>query len=293
VKIGSRTLQSYADRLACFDPFVAVDPAAVLSKIFDVRGSRVVVTGAAAGLGFAMAEVLAQCGARVTLADIHEERLDGAVARLDGLDVRSVVTDVRDEAAVDALVDGVVAEQGGVDAVFANAGLASVPGFRVDGGQTLATLERTDWDTVLGVNLTGVIHTMRAAARAMTAQGSGRIVVTASNAGLRVEPLVCYGYAASKAAVIHVVRQAALELAPHGVLVNAICPGPFYGTLIGGGVTENPSEEMKDMWKELIPLGRMAHPDELKGLVLLLASPASSFMTGAAYLVDGGSLVQA
>ena len=116
-----------------------------------------------------------------------------------------------------------------------------MPGFRVDGGQTLDTLERSDWDTVLDVNLNGVIHTMRSAARAMKKQGSGRIVVTASNAGLRPEPLVCYGYAASKAAVIHVVRQAALELAPHGVLVNAICPGPFYGTLIGGGVTENPT----------------------------------------------------
>jgi NAD(P)-dependent dehydrogenase (short-subunit alcohol dehydrogenase family) len=204
-----------------------------------------------------------------------------------------VVTDVRDEVAVDALVDGVVEEQSRVDVVFANAGLASVPGFRVDGGQTLATLERSDWDTVLDVNLNGVVHTMRSAARAMTKQGSGRIVVTASNAGLRVEPLVCYGYAASKAAVIHVVRQAALELAPHGVLVNAICPGPFYGTLIGGGVTEHPSEEMKEMWKSLIPLGRMAHPDELKGLVVLLASPASSFMTGAAFVIDGGSLVQA
>jgi NAD(P)-dependent dehydrogenase (short-subunit alcohol dehydrogenase family) len=88
------------------------------------------------------------------------------------------------------------------------------------------------------------------------------------------------------------VHQAALELAPDGVLVNAICPGPFYGTLIGGGVTENPTEEMKAMWASLIPLGRMAHPDELKGLVVLLASPASSFISGAVYLVDGGSLVQ-
>ena len=77
------------------------------------------------------------------------------------------------------------------------------------------------------------------------------------------------------------------------MLVNAICPGPFYGTLIGGGVTEHPTEEMKQAWATLIPLGRMAHPDELKGLVVLLASDASSFMTGAAYLVDGGSLVQA
>ncbi len=270
-------------------------PAEVLQRLFDVRGTRVVVTGAASGLGFAMAEVLAECGARVTLSDIDEERLAASTDRLRdaGCDVRAVTCDVRDEEQVRALFDGTVAEQGGVDVCFANAGLASVPGFRVDGGQTLDTVQRSDWDRVLGVNLTGVMQTMRAAAGVMKQQGAGRIVVTASNAGLRPEPLVCYGYAASKAAVIHLVRHAALELAPHGVLVNAICPGPFYGTLIGGGVTEHPTEEMKAMWATLIPLGRMAHPDELKGLVVLLASPASSFITGAAHVIDGGSLVQA
>ena len=266
----------------------------MLSRLFDVSERRVVVTGAAAGLGFAMAEVLAECGARVTLADIHAERLEDATARLvdRGCDARGVVVDVRDEAAVDALFEDVVEAQGGVDVAFANAGLAL---FRLprEGRPDARHLERSDWDTVLDVNLNGVVHTMRSAARVMVPQGSGRIVVTASNAGLRVEPLVCYGYAASKAAVIHLVHHAALDLAQHGVLVNAICPGPFYGTLIGGGVTENPSEELKEAWRTLIPLGRMAHPDELKGVVVLLASPASSFITGTAVVVDGGSLVQA
>jgi NAD(P)-dependent dehydrogenase (short-subunit alcohol dehydrogenase family) len=269
--------------------------AEVLGRLFDVRGTRVVVTGAASGLGFAMAEVLADCGARVTLADIHEERLGTSTRRLveRGCDARSFVVDVTDGDRVQALFDDVVAAAGGVDVVFANAGLAAVPGFGVEGGQTLDTVQRSDWDTVLDVNLNGVMHTMRSAARAMKAQGSGRIVVTASNAGLRPEPMACYAYAASKAAVIHLVRHAALELAPHGVLVNAICPGPFYGTLIGGGVTEHPTDEMKAMWARLIPLGRMADPEELKGLVVLLASPASSFITGAAHVIDGGSLVQA
>jgi len=77
------------------------------------------------------------------------------------------------------------------------------------------------------------------------------------------------------------------------VHVNAICPGPFKGTRIGGGVTENPEPGLERMWARTVPLGRMGNPDELKGLVLLLASPASSFMTGAAYLVDGGTMVQA
>ncbi|MGZ4335317.1 MAG: SDR family NAD(P)-dependent oxidoreductase [Gaiellaceae bacterium] len=269
--------------------------AEVLGRLFDVVGTRVVVTGAASGLGFAMAEVLAECGAHVTLSDVDRERLQASTATLvaRGCEVRAVVADVRDEQQVQALFDTAVAAEGGVDVVFANAGLASVPGFRVEGGQRLDTVQRSDWDRVLDVNLNGVMHTMRAAAAVMRRQGAGRIVVTASNAGLRPEPMVCYGYAASKAAVIHLVRQAALELAQDGVLVNAICPGPFYGTLIGGGVTEHPTDELKAMWATLIPLGRMAHPDELKGLVVLLASPASSFITGAAHVIDGGSLVQA
>jgi NAD(P)-dependent dehydrogenase (short-subunit alcohol dehydrogenase family) len=276
-------------------PSVEQRAASELSRIFGVQGRRAVVTGAAVGLGFAMAEVLAELGARVTLADVDEARLASSTQTLvdRGCDARSFVADVRDGQQVQALFDDAVHAYGGVDVAFANAGLASVPGFRVDGGQTIDTVERDDWDRVLSVNLTGVMHTMRSAASVMRRQGSGRIVVTASNAGLRPEPLVCYGYAASKAAVIHLVRQAALELAQDGVLVNAICPGPFYGTMIGGGVTMNPSQELKDAWQTLIPLGRMAHPDELKGLVVMLASDASSFMTGAAYLVDGGSMVMA
>jgi NAD(P)-dependent dehydrogenase (short-subunit alcohol dehydrogenase family) len=262
-------------------------------RLFDVRGLRVVVTGAASGLGLAMAEVLADCGAHVTLADVDAERLERETARLAerGGTVRSFVVDVSDEARVEALIEDVVAAEGGLDAVFANAGIAATPGFAVEGGQLLETVQRSDWDKVLGVNLNGVLFTMKHSAAVMKRQGSGRIVVTSSNAGLRPESIVCYGYVASKAAILNVVRQAALELAPDGVLVNAICPGPFKGTRIGGGVTENPDAETEQMWAKTIPLGRMAEPEELKGLVLLLASPASSFMTGAAYLIDGGTLV--
>jgi NAD(P)-dependent dehydrogenase (short-subunit alcohol dehydrogenase family) len=267
----------------------------VQEQLFDVRDLRVVVTGAASGLGFAMAEVLADCGARVTLADVDARHLEEVTARLveRGAAARAVVVDVSDESSVEELIDDVVSVEGGLDVAFANAGIAAVPGPGVEGGQRIDTVERSDWDRVLGVNLSGVLFTMKHAARVMRRQGSGRIVVTSSNAGLRPEPVVCYGYTASKAAVINVVRQAALELAPHGVLVNAICPGPFKGTRIGGGVTLDPDPEHERVWASTVPLGRMAEPEELKGLVLLLASPASSFMTGAAYLVDGGTLVLA
>jgi NAD(P)-dependent dehydrogenase (short-subunit alcohol dehydrogenase family) len=267
----------------------------VQERLFDVSGTRVLVTGAASGLGYAMAEVLADCGAHVTLADVDADRLAASTRALAerGAAVRSFVADVSDEEQVRAMVEDAVAAEDGLDVVFANAGIASVPGFAVEGGQRLEAVESTDWNRVLRVNLDGVLFTMKHAAAAMKRQGSGRIVVTSSNAGLRAEPEVCYGYVAAKAALVNVVRQAALELAPHGVHVNAICPGPFKGTRIGGGVTENPTPEVEHMWARTVPLGRMGDPEELKGLVLLLASPASSFMTGAAYLIDGGTMVQA
>jgi NAD(P)-dependent dehydrogenase (short-subunit alcohol dehydrogenase family) len=267
----------------------------VQERLFDVRDTRAVVTGAASGLGYAIAEVLADCGARVTLADVDAERVERVTATLveRGANARSHVVDVSDESQVEALIADVVAAEGGLDVVFANAGIAATPGFAVEGGQRLDTVARSDWDKVLGVNLNGVLFTMKHAAGVMRRQGSGRIVVMSSNAGLRPEPVVCYGYAASKAAIINMVRHAALELAPHGVLVNAICPGPFKGTRIGGGVTLDPEPEQERMWATTVPLGRMAEPEELKGLALLLASPASSFMTGATYLIDGGTLVLA
>ena len=265
----------------------------VQERLFDVRGQRAVVTGAATGLGFAMAEVLADCGARVTLADIDAGRLETATARLAdrGGAVRSFVCDITDEARVQALIEGVVAAEGGLDIVVANAGVALVPGFGIEGGQRIETVERSVWDSVLAVNLDGVLFTLKHAAAVMRPQRSGRIIVTSSVAGIRPEPVACYGYTASKAAVINVVRQAAIDLAPDRVLVNAICPGPFKGTRIGGGVTESPTPEKEAEWSSTLPLGRMAEPEEIKGLLLLLASPASSFMTGAAYLIDGGTLV--
>jgi NAD(P)-dependent dehydrogenase (short-subunit alcohol dehydrogenase family) len=273
-----------------------VDRAAqVLGTLFDVRDVRAVVTGAASGLGFAMAEVLADCGARVTLADVDGDLLEQSTRTLAdrGGKVRSSVVDVSDAERVQAMVDEVVAADGGLDVVFANAGIAAAPGWAVDGGQQLDTIERADWDKVIGVNLNGILFTMKSAAAVMKRQGSGRIVVTSSVAGIRPEPVVCYGYIASKAAVLNVVRQAALELAQHGVRVNAICPGPFKGTRIGGGATLDPDPATEEQWVGTIPLRRMAEPEELKGLVLLLASPAGSFITGAAHVIDGGALIHA
>jgi len=267
--------------------------AAVLTRLFDVRDVRAVVTGAASGLGFAMAEVLADCGARVTLADIDGDLLEESTKTLEdrGGRVRGSVVDVSDADRVRVLFDDVVAADGGVDVVFANAGMATNPGFAVEGGERIDDLDRAAWDKVIGVNLNGVMFTMKSAAAAMRRQGGGRIVVTSSVAGIRPEPVVCYSYIASKAALLNVVRQAALDLAPDNVLVNAICPGPFKGTRIGGGATLDPDPETEEQWVGTIPVRRMAEPEELKGLVLLLASPAGSFITGAAHVIDGGAAI--
>jgi NAD(P)-dependent dehydrogenase (short-subunit alcohol dehydrogenase family) len=265
----------------------------VLQRLFDVRDLRAIVTGAASGLGYAMAEVLADCGARVTLADVDAAVLEQSTQKLvdRGCAARSHVVDVSDEQQVQALVDDTVAAEGQLDVVFANAGISGGPGFGVDGGTTLDGLAREDWSRTLGVNLDGVFFTIKHAARVMKPRRSGRIVATSSIAGLQAEPFVGYGYIASKAAIVNMVRQAALELAPHGVTVNAICPGPFKGTRIGGGATVDPDPETERRWGETIPVGRMAEPEELKGLVLLLASRASGFITGHAHVIDGGSLI--
>jgi NAD(P)-dependent dehydrogenase (short-subunit alcohol dehydrogenase family) len=267
---------------------MAVDSGAVLSRLFDVRGQRALVTGGASGLGQAFAEVLADCGARVTLVDINDQYLQDVAELLRGRggELRTALADVSDPAAVQAAFDDLVAEQGGVDIVFANAGIAGVPGFVVEGGEQLDTVADEVWREVLSINLDGVLHTMRAAAAVMKKQGYGRIVVTASTAGLGPEAMVCYGYAASKGAVVNMAKQAALELAPHGVNVNVIAPGPTK-TRIGGGVTP----EIEQAWAALVPMGRMGEADELKGLALLLASPAASFMTGSVIAIDGGQLL--
>lgn len=260
----------------------------VAERLFDVRDARVVVTGAASGLGLAMAEVMAEAGARVTLADLDAERLEQETARLaaTGAQVGSFELDVSDRAQVRALIDDVVAREGRIDVLYANAGISLEPGF-TDPQGGIAAIKPQAWNRVVGVNLNGVVYSIGAAAEVMKRQGNGKIVVTASNAGIKVEPLVGYSYAATKAAVIQVVRQAAVELAPHGVNVNAIAPGPFR-TRIGGG--ELPDERIERIWVELIPAGRMAETDELKGLVLMLGSPAASFITGAVVLIDGAAV---
>lgn len=262
-----------------------------LEAIFAVRGRRALVTGAGSGLGAGMASALVSCGARVTLVDLDGQRLELVAKELEALpgEVRWAVADVRDATEVAAAVAGAAEAWGGLDAVFANAGISLAPGIDEDGG-TLETTDLDRWHRVLAVNLDGVLHTLQAASPVLKAQRSGRIVVTASTAGLRGDPLVGYSYVAAKGAVVQLVRQAALELAPYGVHVNAIAPGPFR-TNIGAVVAAEGSSLDDGVWERTVPLGRIGDPKELGGIAVLLASAGSSFMTGAVVPVDGGALV--
>jgi NAD(P)-dependent dehydrogenase (short-subunit alcohol dehydrogenase family) len=258
-----------------------------IQEMFDLSGETAVVTGAGSGLGKAIAEILAQAGARVGLIDVDCERLDYVAAGIEaqGGKTFGMAADVSAPESIASVVEDIRDHFGGLDIVFANAGISRGPGFPEAGG-TLAGTPQEDWNAVVDVNLNGLFNTLRAASGAIA--DGGRIVVTASTAGFRADPMVGYAYVATKAAVLNIVRQAALELAPRGVRINAIAPGPFRTNIAGEGALDAP--ELKSMWAQTIPLGRMADPEELKGLALLLASRASSFMTGGAYVIDGGAL---
>ena len=257
------------------------------AQIFNVAGDVAFVTGAASGLGRAMAEVMADNGAHVVMTDIDGAKLAEAAETLArrGGKVTAETLDVADLAALRRSILAAAAAHGRLDAVFANAGISAGPGPAVPAGE-IARVALAAWERVVHVNLTSVMVTIQAAAEVMKPQKRGRIVVTASIGGMRSEPMVGYAYAATKAAIINLVRQAAIELAPAGVVVNAIAPGPFL-TNIGNGRLRDPA--VREAFARDVPQGRLADPSEIKGLALLLASPAASFITGTVIPIDGGA----
>lgn len=256
--------------------------------IFDVTGRITFVTGAASGLGLAMAEAMADNGAHVVMTDIDEAGLASHVTRLRerGCSVDGQVLDVGDLDKLRSTIDAIVGKHGRIDVVFANAGITAGPGFAYPEWQ-LEVYPSRKWEEALHVNLTSIFVTMQSAAAHMKKQGSGRIIVTASIAGMRSEPHTGYGYIATKAAVVNLVRQAAIELAPYKVSVNTIAPGPFLTNIAGGRLHREP--EVARQFAEMVPQRRLADPSEIQGLALLLASPAASFITGAVIPIDGGT----
>lgn len=261
-----------------------------MSKRFSMSGRVAMVTGAASGLGLAIAEVLAEAGAHVALTDIDREGLDRAVEAITAAGGRAepVPLDVSDRGAIRQATDDLVARQGRLDAMVANAGVTAGPGYLTEVGQINA-VDDGQWDRVLQINLTGVFATIQAAAKHMKAQKSGRIVAIASVAGLKSEVMCGYAYTATKSAVVNLVRQSAMELAAYDVMVNGIAPGPFRTNIAGGRIRQ---PDVAQQFASMVPLGRIADPDEIKGLALLLASPASSFMTGVTIPIDGGIMAR-
>jgi NAD(P)-dependent dehydrogenase (short-subunit alcohol dehydrogenase family) len=264
---------------------------------FNITGRSALVTGAASGIGLAYAEAMAEAGAKVTLADIDGEGAEREAARLssEGADARAATCDVRDLAQVAAAFDGHVAAYGGLDIAFANAGWDAGNGFwspegkRNPAGQ-IDVYDPAAWTRSIEINLSGAFHTIREAVRCMKAGGKGgAIIATASNAGLMNEAIVGIPYMPAKAGVLHLVRHAALELAEYKIRVNAIAPGPFITNIGDGWVKKNPAAKLA--FDKTIPLGGMAETDQIKPLALLLASDASSYMTGAHVVIDGGVIL--
>jgi NAD(P)-dependent dehydrogenase (short-subunit alcohol dehydrogenase family) len=258
--------------------------------LYRVSHKVAVVTGGANGLGFAMARALADNGAKVTIFDVDRAALDNAVNELSphGESVRGEIVDLADGAAISAAFERVVITAGGLDVVFANAGITAGPGFlSAFGGRdpdgAIENIPHALWDRVLGVNLHGVFKTIQSAVPHLKARGGGRIVVTTSTAATKTSPAVGTPYLAAKAAIAHLVRQLALELARYKITVNAIQPGPFE--------TRITTPELLPIFEQSSPSRRIGRPEEIEGVTLFFASDASSFVTGAQYNLDGGQLL--
>jgi 3-oxoacyl-[acyl-carrier protein] reductase len=247
----------------------------------DLTGKISLVTGAARGIGQAIADRLAANGSQVVYTDV-DKSVHEAATRFPG--AQAMRMDVTRSEQINAIIAQVVATFGRLDILVNNAGVNTLA-HRVPIDQ----FPREEWDRLLSVDLTGVFEVSRAAARVMRAQGSGRIINIASIAGLVPLRLQC-AYIAAKAGVVNLTRAMALELGPHGILVNGIAPGStltegtrqlFYAE---GGKFRDAVQRMLDH----VPLGRPATTDEIAVAALFLADPENSYMNGHVLTVDGG-----
>ena len=250
-----------------------------MTDLFDLRGRVALVTGASQGLGRRFARVLAGHGAAVGLAARQADKLEDlreAIAA--GGRAASVALDVTDTAAIERALDQIENALGPVGILVNNAGVAVSKG----------VLEQTeaDWDRVVGTNLKGAFFTAQAVARRMVARGGGAIVNIASVLALDVVGHLA-PYAAAKGGLWQLTRSMALELARHGVRVNALAPGYIETEINRDFLATEAGERMK----KRIPQRRFGTPEDLDGALLLLASDASRYMTGSIIVIDGGLLL--
>ncbi len=246
-----------------------------------VTGKVALVVGAGGGFGGAGAEGLAREGAAVFCTDSDGAAAEATAARIRAAGGRAVASglDVRDRAAVDAAVAAVVREFGRLDIVLESAGIAH----RLD----FLDLDVETWDRVIAVNLTGMFHVGQAAARQMVKQGGGGSIVNVTSQLAEVARPERAAYVASKGGARSLTHAMAVDLAPHGIRVNAIAPGPTLTGLTRANYTD---PEAVRATEAMIPLGRLGQPDDLVGAVLFLASDESLWVTGSTVTVDGGYL---
>jgi sorbose reductase len=247
--------------------------------LFDLHGKTALVTGGSSGIGRWVALAYLEAGAQVAIAARNSEALQkvaGELAAAGGGKVVPIACDVTQPEQVTAMVDRVTAEFGGIDIAVCNAGVVSV--------QATLDMPLQEFQRIQDTNVTGVFLTAQAAARAMVEQGRGGVIInTASMSGHIINiPQQVGHYCSSKAAVIHLTKAMAVELAPHRIRVNSVSPGYILTELV------EPLAEYHRLWEPKIPLGRIGRPEELTGLYLYLASAASSYMTGSDVVIDGG-----
>jgi acetoin reductase-like protein len=247
------------------------------------HGKTAIVTGGASGIGEGIARRLARDGAHIVVADLDADRAAAVAASLPS--AMAVALDVTDEAAVDDLVARTTARFGGLDIMVNNAGIIQIA--------PVADTSYADWKRLMDVNVDGVFLGCRAAARTMIARGRGGTIVNASSgAGRRGVPNIS-GYCASKAAIIMLTQSLAVELAPHGITVNCYTPGhittPFWKGIAEGfsTVLGKTPDEVVEMFRSTVPMGRFGTPEDVAAAVSWLATPDAAYVSGQAIAMNG------
>jgi NAD(P)-dependent dehydrogenase (short-subunit alcohol dehydrogenase family) len=248
----------------------------------------VIVTGAGSGIGRATAVAFAEAGASVAIVDIGLEKAEATAAEIAemGANALAIQADVADENDWIDIVARVNAEFGRINVLFNNAGIG--------GGKPLMELEVADWDRLMAVNLRGVFLGCKTVLPALIESGGGAIVnMSSSTAGWDT----IHGggaYMASKAGVSQITKNLALEAAPHGIRVNAVCPGIIETRLSSAqaGADDDAQEAFFDRFRQRIPLGRVGQPEDVASAVLFFASDEARHITGSMLLIDGGQTLQ-
>jgi 2-deoxy-D-gluconate 3-dehydrogenase len=254
-----------------------------LSGMFDLAGKAALVTGVSRGLGISFARGLAKAGCDLTIAARTYERLVEVGEDLEqyGGRVLPVQADVSISASVEELMEKAVSEYGKIDILVNNAGIAAVC--------DAEDMSEGDWTRVMDVNAKGCFLCAQAAGRRMLEQGQGKIINIASMYGISASSCVNQvSYVASKAAVLGLTRELAVEWAPRGLNVVALAPGFFRSDQTVWAFEEDPELGRKLLAR--VPMGRMGKLEELEGTIVYLASPASDYMNGQALILDGGFL---